>query len=162
MLRRVSFLLLVLHCVFFPAPSLGQVENAASPSRVLSPKAGERLVYCEIPLVLTIKVDSASTPGTRLRASTGQLSKGSEFGVHRDADEVLYITQGHGWAIIAADTIAVEPGSVMFVPQGTQHGLINMNESPLEYFVVHTPQTSAAGFRRRASIPGPHCPSAKD
>jgi mannose-6-phosphate isomerase-like protein (cupin superfamily) len=86
------------------------------------------------------------------------LSRGSEFGVHRDADEVLYVTHGRGHAVVGADTVPVEPGSVMFVPQNTPHGLVNSSEQPLEYFVVHSPQTSADGFRRRAARPGPYCP----
>jgi mannose-6-phosphate isomerase-like protein (cupin superfamily) len=126
--------------------------------RVIAPGVGERLVYCELPLVLTVKVDSGSAPGTRLRAASGVLSRGSEFGVHRDADEVLYVTRGRGHAVVGADTVPVEPGSVMFVPQSTPHGLVNSADQPLEYFVVHTPQTSAAGFRRRAAMPGPYCP----
>lgn len=126
--------------------------------RVIAPGLGERLVYCELPLVLTLKVDSGSAPGTRLRAASGVLSRGSEFGVHRDADEVLYVTRGRGRAVIGADTVPVEPGAVMFVPHGTPHGLVNSSDQPLEYFVVHSPQTSAAGFRRRAAMPGPYCP----
>jgi mannose-6-phosphate isomerase-like protein (cupin superfamily) len=133
-------------------------RDSVRPGRVVAPDFGERLVYCELPLVLTVKVDSGTAPGTRLRAASGVLSRGSEFGVHRDADEVLYVTRGRGHAVIRADTIPVEPGSVMFVPQNTPHGLVNSSDQPLEYFVVHSPQTSVAGFRRRAALPGPFCP----
>jgi mannose-6-phosphate isomerase-like protein (cupin superfamily) len=125
---------------------------------VIAPGRGERLVYCQLPLVLTVKVDSGTAPGTRLRAASGVLSRGSEFGVHRDADEVLYVTRGRGHAVVGADTVPIEPGSVMFVPQSTPHGLVNSSDRPLEYFVVHSPQTSAAGFRRRAAQPGLYCP----
>jgi mannose-6-phosphate isomerase-like protein (cupin superfamily) len=108
--------------------------------------------FCSIPST------SGNAPRTRLRAATGVLSHGSEFGVHRDADEVLYVTRGRGHAVLGADTVPVQPGSVMFVPQNTPHGLVNSSDQSLEYFVVHSPQTSAAGFRRRAALPGPHCP----
>lgn len=125
---------------------------------VLAPEHGERLAYCELPLVLTMKVDSGTAPGTRLRAATGVLSRGSEFGVHRNADEVLYVTRGRGHAVVGIDTVPIQAGSVMFVPQNTPHGLVNSSDEALEYFVVHSPHTSAAGFRRRAALPGPHCP----
>jgi mannose-6-phosphate isomerase-like protein (cupin superfamily) len=136
-----------------PAPS-----DSVRSGHVIAPELGERLVYCELPLVLTVKVDSGTAPGTRLRAASGVLSRGSEFGVHRDADEVLYVTRGRGHAVVGADTVPIEPGSVMFVPQNTPHGLVNSSDQTLEYFVVHAPQTSAAGFRRRAAQPGPYCP----
>ena len=77
--------------------------------------------------------------------------------MHLDADEMLYVVRGRGQAIVGDETIALQPGSIMFVPQDTPHGLINSNDEPLEYFVVHSPQASAAGFRRRAAAPGPHC-----
>jgi mannose-6-phosphate isomerase-like protein (cupin superfamily) len=67
------------------------------------------------------------------------------------------LIRGRGQAVVGADTTPVEPGSVMFVPQNTPHGLVNPVDQPLEYFVVHSPQTSAAAFRRRAALPGPHC-----
>ncbi|MDP9350320.1 MAG: cupin domain-containing protein [Chloroflexota bacterium] len=92
-----------------------------------------------------------------MRASTGVLSKGSEYGTHRDADEIAYIIRGRGYAIVGTDTVAIEPGVVTFIPQGMPHGFINESEEPLEYLVVHSPQSSATGFRRRAALPGPYC-----
>ena len=135
----------------------GQQTGGGPGAIVVPPGVGERLVYCELPLVLTLKVESESNPVARLRAAGGVLRKGEERGVHRDADEVLYVVRGRGQAIIGEETIAVQPGSMMFVPQDTPHGMINASDEPLEYFVVHSPQASAAGFRRRAAVPGPHC-----
>jgi mannose-6-phosphate isomerase-like protein (cupin superfamily) len=139
---------------------LAPAVSDAPPSRprVVKHDEGERLVYCDLPLVLTVKVDSGSAPGTRLRASRGLLTGPELGGVHRDADEVLYVTRGQGRAVIAGDTLPLEPGSTMFVAQGTTHGLYATSDT-VEYLVVHSPQASAAGFRRRAARPGPHCPS---
>lgn len=139
-----------------PPAIAGQV-TAGHGAVIVPPGEGERLRYCELPLVLTLKVESGINPGARLRASSGTLSRGEERGVHLDADEVLYVVRGRGQAIVGDETIALQPGSIMFVPQDTAHGLINSNDEPLEYFVVHSPQASAAGFRRRAAVPGPHC-----
>ena len=140
-----------------PPPTVAGGDTVGHGAVIVPPGEGERLRYCEIPLVLTLKVESGINPGARLRASAGALSRGEERGVHLDADEVLYVVRGHGQAIVGDETIAVQPGSIMFVPQDTPHGLINPNDEPLEYFVVHSPQASAAGFRRRAAVPGPHC-----
>ena len=138
-------------------PNVAGQDAADHGAFVVPPGEGERLRYCELPLVLTLKVESETIPVARLRAATGVLSKGEERGVHRDADEVLYVVGGRGRALIGDQTTALQAGSVMFVPQDTPHGLINTDDEPLEYFVVHSPQASAAGFRRRAAVPGPHC-----
>jgi hypothetical protein len=63
-------------------------------------------------------------------------------------------------AVIGADTIPLEPGSTMFVAQGTTHGLYATSDT-VEYLLVHGPQASAAGFRRRAARPGPQCPTSR-
>lgn len=136
-------------------PATGTPQPVAA--RVIPPGGGDRLRYCELPLDFTLKVDSASAAGTRLRAATGALRTGSEYGVHRGSDEVAYIIAGHGWAIVGADTVPVGPGSLAYVPRGTPHGFVNRTEQPLEYIVVHSPETGTAGFRRRASLPGPYC-----
>ena len=133
-------------------------DSGGTGALAVAPGAGERLIYCELPLVLTLKVTSETSPVARLRASGGVLRRGEERGVHRDADEVLYVVRGRGKAIIGDRTIPIEPGSMMFVPQDAPHGLSNdSDEQPLEYVVVHSPQASAAGFRRRAALPGPYC-----
>ena len=73
---------------------------------IVAPGGGERLRYCELPLVLTLKVESETNPMARLRAAIGGLSKGEERGVHRDADEVLYVERGRGQAIVGDATVS--------------------------------------------------------
>jgi mannose-6-phosphate isomerase-like protein (cupin superfamily) len=132
--------------------------TSSAPRAIAIPAtAGERIAYCDIPLVLTAKVDSESVAGTWLRAATGVLRRGSEEGVHR-VDEVVLITHGRGRAFVGRDTMPVEPGSVMHAPRGMTHGFINDATEPLEYFIVYAGSVSREAFRRRAGRPGPYCP----
>jgi hypothetical protein len=71
---------------------------------VAHPGTGERLPYCARPLVLTLKVDSATAPGTRLLAGVGELSGDEGFGRHRSADEILYVSRGWGYAMVGGDS----------------------------------------------------------
>lgn len=118
---------------------------------VVPPGAGEPLTYCERPLMLTLKVDSAVAPTTRLLAGTGALRGNEGVGRHRSADEVLYVVRGWGYAVLGADTVPLGPGSVAYVPPGVAHRLVSRGPAPLEYFFVLGPASSAEGFRRAAA-----------
>lgn len=124
---------------------------------IIPPTDGERIAYCDIPLVITAKVDETNARGTGLRAAAGVLRRGSEEGVHT-VDEVVLITHGRGKAFVGKDTVAVEPGSVTHAPRGMTHGFINEGTETLEYFIVYAGGGSREGFRRRASRPGSYCP----
>lgn len=140
-----------------PPPSLQPPSDSSLPAVLMPPGAGERITYCDIPLVLTAKVDSENVAGTWLRAATGVLRRGSEAGVHQ-VDEVVLITHGRGRAFIGNDTAAVETGSVTHTPRGMPHGFINESNETLEYFIVYAGTGSREAFRRRAARPGPYCP----
>lgn len=140
-----------------PSPTTSPADSLPGLVRVLDPGEGERIAYCDIPLVITAKVDSETVAGTWLRAATGVLRTGSEAGVHA-VDEVVLITHGSGKAFFGSDTVGVQAGSVVHVPRGMQHGFINEGVGTLEYFIVYAGTGSRAAFRRRAARPGPYCP----
>ena len=139
-----------------PTPTL-TVTDSTRTAVVIPPTAGERITYCDMPLVITAKVDSENVSGTWLRAATGSLRRGSEAGVHR-VDEVVLITHGRGKAFVGNDTVAVEPGSLTHAPRGMLHGFINESNETLEYFIVYAESWSRESFRRRAARPGQYCP----
>lgn len=145
-----------------PPPPAARVIADVRPPLVLAPGVGERITYCPFPLTITFKVDAESAAGSRLVAAAGALRQGSEAGVH-SVDEVVLITHGRGRAFVGADTVAVEPGSIVYTPVGERHGFINESSEPLEYLVVYGPwdsPRSRGGFRRLAAQPGPWCPDA--
>jgi mannose-6-phosphate isomerase-like protein (cupin superfamily) len=127
---------------------------ALSPGRglVLAPGSGERLTYCARPLVLTLKVDSATASGTRLLAGVGELRGDEGFGRHRSADEILYVSRGWGYAMVGGDTMRLGPGSLVHVPAGVRHHLVSTGAMPMEYMFVLGESSSAEGFRRAAAV----------
>ena len=137
-------------------PPVGVVAPAtASPSArglVVPPGAGERLTYCQRPLVLALKVDSSVAPTTRLLAGVGELRGDEGMARHRAADEILYVVRGWGHAVLGEDTVPLGPGSIAHVPPGVPHRLVSRGAAPLEYFFVLGPASSAEGFRRAASL----------
>lgn len=126
--------------------------------RILSPAEGEPLVLCHAPdLSINIKVDSATTGATEFSMGTASLIVGgSNSGVH-DVDEITYFTHGRGRGIIGTDTVAVEPGSTMYVPRGVRHGFINTGGSALQFVWVVSPRGLEDRFRVRGVRPGLSC-----
>jgi mannose-6-phosphate isomerase-like protein (cupin superfamily) len=147
-------------------PSSGVTLDPAFPdvpfggALIVPPESGERITYCAFPLTITFKIDGESVDGTPLIAARGALRRGSEIGRH-SVDEVVLITHGEGLGFVGRDTVAVEPGSVVFTPRGAEHGFINEGKGTLEYLVIYGPYDSPqlrTGFRRLADSPGPWCP----
>lgn len=135
-------------------PALASSTAAAVPPGrpyVVSPGGGEQMDYCARPLTLWMKVDSVPAPGTRMIAGTVELRGDEGQGRHPEADEVLYIIRGSGHAVFGSDTLVLQPGSVMFVPQGVTHQIVSTGRGPMEYLFVIGPRTSAESFRRAAS-----------
>ena len=126
-------------------------EPRAIPGLVLAPGAGERLTYCERPLVLTLKVDSVTAPTTRLVAGMGELRGDEGEARHGLVDEILYVIAGWGYAAFGSDTVPLGPGSVVHVPPGTPHRIVSTGATPMRYHFVVGPSASAAAFRHAAA-----------
>src|SRR5262245_62064488 len=77
---------------------------------------------------IVIKADPRTGSG-RLAIGTQQLYTGSGIRLHRHEgeDEVLWIQEGSGTAIIGDSRKSVEKGAFVYVPQGVWHGLENPN-----------------------------------
>lgn len=140
-----------------------RLAPAASPAghcHVVQPGVGARLTFCDSPeLRATVLVDSVSAGSTRLAAGTAELDT-SNFGTHRDEDELIYFLRGTGRAVIGQDTFTVRAGTTMYVPRGTRHGFFNTVAGPLEFFWVVSPAGLAARFRAGALPPGARCDAA--
>jgi mannose-6-phosphate isomerase-like protein (cupin superfamily) len=130
------------------SPSVAEAQAGL----VMPPDAGPRLIYCERPVSLTLKVDSSLAPATRLLAGTAELRDDEGVGRHRDNDEILYVIRGWGRAVFGSDTLPLGPGSLLYVPPGVSHRIISTGAAPMEYFFVLSPNASSAGFRRAAEM----------
>ena len=72
---------------------------------------------------------------------------------HDTADEVLVIQGGHPHAILDGNTVDVGPGSVVYVPRGTWHGVENTGE-PIHLWWVVAPPGLEEFFRIIGLPPG--------
>lgn len=148
---------------FGPRPSQQPSQASAPTARgaLLRPGAGTTLEFCRSPgLGVTLKIDSVASGTQRLAMGTATIAAGaSNAGTHTDVDEVNYFLSGDGRAFVGADTVAVEPGLTMYVPQGVHHGFISSARQPLVFVWTIVPQGLATRFRSSGVAPGT-CPPA--
>ena len=134
-------------------PGQPQVTPTAPPGArqglVLRPGTGERLAYCERPLVLTLTVDSVTAPTTRLVAGMGKLRGDEGDARHGVVDEILFVVSGWGYATFDGETVLLGPGSVVHVPPGTSHRVVSTAAAPMRYHFVVGPSASAVPRLRR-------------
>ncbi len=62
---------------------------------------------------------------------------GDRIPVHRhDVDEIVAVVEGAAEYRLGADSHAVGPGDVVFIPAGTAHGTVNTGDVPLRIHAV--------------------------
>ena len=110
---------------------------------------------------INIKVARVSVPSTNLVALTQTLAaSGIPVHLHTFEDELIYVISGQGAAIVGDDReeVALEAGSVVYIPIGEWHGVRNANpEQRMEILLVTTPADRGGlgdYFRNAASLPG--------
>src|SRR5512143_2374152 len=72
---------------------------------------------------------------------------GEEIGseVHAETDQILFIVEGEGKAVVDGKSSKVEDGAAVFVPAGAKHNLINEADEDLKLFTVYSPPEHAEG-----------------
>jgi mannose-6-phosphate isomerase-like protein (cupin superfamily) len=77
----------------------------------------------------------------RLQVVLMALSPGEEIGMetHEDTDQVFYIVKGEGRAVVGGESHAFKRGSMVVVPAGTPHNLINDAGEGLKLFTIYVP-----------------------
>lgn len=55
---------------------------------------------------------------------------------HPNCEEILYVLQGRGKHLLDDEWVAVQPGSVVRIPIGMRHQLVNEGAEPLVTFIV--------------------------
>lgn len=59
--------------------------------------------------------------------------------VHPNTDQMLFIIEGEGEAIINGETREIEKHGVIFVPAGVTHNFKNTGDEKLKLFTVYAP-----------------------
>lgn len=68
---------------------------------------------------------------------------------HEDAENVFYVLQGHGIAILDGDRVPFEPGMAVFIPAKVEHAIHNTgDENLLMIFVASPPTLFPVGDKR--------------
>ena len=129
-------------------------------ARVLSADQAPSLAFCSAPgLRVSIRLDSVITPTAAIAMGTAELAAGAvNIGVHRDTDEAIYFLTSGGRAFVAADTVAVQSGLMLYVPRGVTHGFWSPADEAMRFLWVNYPQALAQSFRARGVTPGAACP----
>lgn len=74
------------------------------------------------------------------------LLPGEEIGAEtHDGDQVLYIVDGEGLAVIDGEKQDIEKGSIVFVPSGALHNIVNTDDEAMKLFTVYAPPQHADG-----------------
>jgi mannose-6-phosphate isomerase-like protein (cupin superfamily)/ketosteroid isomerase-like protein len=125
---------------------------------VLAPDEGEPLIFCRTSnLRVNIKASPATTAVPGFAVGTAELSEGSNFGTHKDEDEVNYFISGEGIATIGDKEFAIRPGTTMVVPRGVRHGFKNTGTTPLRFVWTISPAGLEQRFRSGGHPPGFDC-----
>ena len=84
----------------------------------------------------------------RLQLVVMSLKPGEEIGmeVHDTLDQFVRIEAGEGKAVLDDTEYTLSDGSVVIVPKGTNHNIVNMSETALlKLYTIYTPPEHAEG-----------------
>lgn len=74
------------------------------------------------------------------------LQPGEEIGVEvHDGDQILYVIDGKGFAVLNDLQSKIDKGSIVFVPAGVPHNVVNKDDEPMKLFTVYAPPQHAVG-----------------
>ena len=71
---------------------------------------------------------------------------------HTELDQVLVIVDGHGQATLDGDVREIGPGTLIQVPAGTLHNVMNTGTSDLRLYTVYAPPAHAPGTIHRTKV----------
>ena len=71
--------------------------------------------------------------------------------VHPTQEEVVYIISGHGELVTPARTVALEPGTAVYIPVGLHHATVSRGPGPLEMVTSFSPPVVPGSYE---NIPG--------
>lgn len=76
------------------------------------------------------------------------IEPGSDIGEEMHAsDQVLVVVEGAGEVVLNRRHSAVHANSLVVIPAGTRHNVINSGSIPLKLYTVYAPPQGASGVR---------------
>lgn len=82
----------------------------------------------------------------RLQLVIMALKPGEDIGqeTHK-LDQFFRVEQGSGTVMIGGESAPIAAGSVFVIPAGTEHNIINSQDSAMKLFTIYTPPNHAPG-----------------
>jgi len=148
-----------------PAPNIvppldRPLENSGY---VLYPEDGEVLVPCREDASAEgrwiIKADPVNTGSHRVAMGTQVLPGGERIPVHRHEhqDEILFVHEGTATGVLGDSSVAIGPGTTVYVPRGVWHGVENTEATAVQIVWVIVPPGLEGFFRDLGVPPGTDC-----
>ena len=74
------------------------------------------------------------------------LRPGEEIGLEvHDGDQIIYVVDGEGVAVLDGAKNEIEKGSIVFIPAGVRHNIVNNDDKEMKLFTIYAPPQHAAG-----------------
>ncbi|HET7421654.1 MAG TPA: cupin domain-containing protein [Candidatus Dormibacteraeota bacterium] len=78
------------------------------------------------------------------------LRPGEDIGMEvHDGDQVVYVVAGEGVALLDDARNEIEKGSIVFVPAGVRHNIVNTNGDSMKLFTIYAPPQHSAVVAQR-------------
>lgn len=125
---------------------------------VLAATEGEVLLFPD-GRSANLKVTGDTAGSERLMVGTESIPHGTAIPVHsHDAyEEVIFVHQGNPELTLGSRKVRAEPGTLMFIPPGTWHGVKNDGEPDSTIVFIFPEPAIADFFREVGTKPGrPH------
>jgi quercetin dioxygenase-like cupin family protein len=71
-------------------------------------------------------------------------------------DQIIFVVEGNGKAILSGKATMVKPGDMIFIPQGVEHNVINLNaKKPLKILSVYsaTDIPAKSAYQKKSDVP---------
>ncbi len=78
---------------------------------------------------------------SRLQLVLMTLQAGEEIGAetHPDIDQFIRVEAGSGKAVLNGQEHSLEDGSVVVIPAGVEHNVVNTGDEPLRLYTLYSP-----------------------
>lgn len=85
--------------------------------------------------------------GERSQVVTMMLRAGEDIGeeVHETTDQIFFIIEGMGEALVGGETRPLAENNLLFVPAGTNHNVTNIGDSDLKLITIYSPPAHPDG-----------------
>jgi len=79
--------------------------------------------------------------GAKTQLALMSIPAGGDIGVevHPHAEQLIFVVDGHGKAILDGAESRLAPGDVVLIPPGSRHDVVNVGSEPLRLYTVYAP-----------------------